>query len=159
MKKLLVKPFITSLTVPFIAAAIGSYFTAPAINTWYRTLEKPFFSPPNWVFGPMWTLLYLMMGIALYLVWIANKKNKHRSAGIQCYAAQLVLNAGWSILFFGLHAPFFAGLAIIALWLFIFLTIKEFRRVSKPAAWLLIPYLCWVSFAAVLNIAIIILNP
>lgn len=136
---------------------IGSVFTTPSIPTWYATLNKPIFSPPNWIFGPVWTTLYILIGIALYLVWISKSKLKQR--GISLFFIQLGLNVLWSILFFGMKNPALALAEIAALWVTIFLTIKYFYPVSRLAAYLLIPYLLWVSFASLLNLSIIILNP
>lgn len=130
--------------------------TITAIPTWYASLNKPFFSPPNFVFGPVWTILYLLMGVALYLVWMKNKKVK---TAVVVFSGQLVLNFLWSIIFFGLHLPILAFLEIIFLWVAIAVTIIIFAKISKVAAYLLVPYLLWVSFAAILNIAIVVLNP
>lgn len=148
----------TSISLPFIAAAIGSYFTMPAITSWYATLEKPFFSPPNWLFGPVWTLLYLLMGISLYLVWTARANKAQKAVAMKVFFVQLVLNSVWSIVFFGLQSPLLALLVIVGLWILIVLTIKHFLKISKIASWLLIPYLAWVSFASLLNLAIFYLN-
>lgn len=158
MKNIKFLPLSISLVLPFIAGGIGSYFTAPAITTWYATLEKPFFNPPNWIFGPVWTLLYIFMGISFYLVWTTHTKKPERVFGIRLFMIQLAVNTLWSIIFFGLQSPSLALLVIIILWILIFLTIKNFLKISKPASWLLIPYLAWVSFAALLNIAITLLN-
>lgn len=147
------------------AGIAGSVFTAPAIGSWYATLTRPMFSPPNWIFAPVWTTLYFLMGIAAFLVW---KQHSHtlesvrvlwaRRIGLVLFFVQLALNVLWSVLFFGLHSPL-AGLVCIALlWLAILAMIVFFARVSKPAAWLLAPYIAWVSFAAYLNYAIWILN-
>lgn len=133
------------------AGVLGSFFTISSIPTWYATLNKPFFSPPNWVFGPVWTTLYILMGISLYLVW---QKKKVPSI----FWIQLALNAVWSIVFFGLHSPFLALLTIIALWVTIVSTIKSFSKISKLSGNLLIPYLLWVSFASILNLSIVFLN-
>lgn len=134
------------------AGAIGSIFTFSAIPNWYAYLNKPFFNPPNWIFGPVWTTLYTLMGIAVYLVW---KKRK----GIPFWFwVQLVLNALWSILFFGLQNPILAFVGVVFLWLSIFLTITSFYRIYKTAAYLLVPYLLWVSFASLLNASIALLN-
>lgn len=151
-------PLVLSVGVCFLAAGIGSVFTTSAIDTWYSTLQKPVFSPPNWIFGPVWTLLYLMMGISLYIFWNAKTHTKERHQGLSLFFVQLALNVIWSILFFGLHLPFVALIDIMALWLTIFLTIIKFNASSKPAAYLLIPYLLWVSFATILNLAIVLLN-
>ncbi len=149
---------VLSIGVCFLAAGIGSVFTASAIDTWYTTLQKPFFNPPNWVFGPVWTLLYLLMGISLYLVWITNIGREKKQQAITFFFIQLALNVLWSILFFGLKSPSAAFVGIVLLWLAIFLTIKNFLKISRVAGWLLVPYIAWVSFASVLNLSIIILN-
>lgn len=147
---------ISSFLLVFLAAFIGSYATFSEISTWYATLEKPVFNPPNWIFGPVWTVLYTLMAIAFYLTW--TKKKKSTKKGIKYFLAQLGLNSLWSIAFFGLHNPLLAFIVILALWAFIFLTIVEFRKVDKLAANLLTPYLLWVSFATLLNLSIVILN-
>lgn len=134
------------------AGLIGSIFTINSVTTWYSTLEKPFFNPPPWIFGPVWTILYLLMGISLYLVW-GNKK-----ITLKWFWIQLILNSLWSILFFGLKNPALAFLEIIFLWLAIVLTIQSFWKYNRNAAWLLIPYLLWVSFAGILNLSIALLN-
>ncbi len=147
-----------SLAACYLAALIGSVFTRPAIPQWYAGLHKPSFAPPNWVFGPVWTALYLMMAIAAFLVWREGWDNPQVRRALALFGVQLLLNAGWSPVFFGLRWPV-GGLAVIGvLWVFIVATILTFFRVSKPAAVLLIPYLLWVSFATVLNSAIVTLN-
>ena len=158
MPRLKIVPLVASIGVCFLAAAIGSAFTTGAISTWYATLNKPFFSPPNWVFGPVWTLLYLLMGFSLYLVWVTKTEKKAKRLGITFFFIQLALNSLWSILFFGLKSPSVAFVGIILLWLAIFMTIKNFLQISKVAGWLLSPYIAWVSFALILNLSIIILN-
>lgn len=145
---------IIALLLPQLAGFIGSLFTSPKISTWYSSIIKPSFNPPSWVFGPVWTLLFILMGIALYLVWI-EKDNKK---ALTFFGIQLGLNTLWSILFFGLQNPLLALIDIFVLEAFILLTIKEFYKVSKKAAYLLIPYILWVSFAIILNFAIVILN-
>ena len=130
----------------------GSLATTPSIPTWYATLNKPFFSPPNWLFGPVWTLLYIFMGISLYLIWSKPKKLKI------IFFTQLFLNFLWSLIFFGLHQPLLAFLEIIALWYFIFFYIRQALLVSRLAAYLFYPYLAWVSFASILNLAVALLN-
>ncbi len=135
------------------AGLVGTVFTLQAIPEWYALLNKPAFSPPNWVFGPVWTLLYFMMGTAAWLVW-----QRQGTAALKVFWLQLALNALWTPLFFGLQNPL-AGLVCIALmWLAIVWTIVGFWRVSRPAALLLLPYLAWVSFATALNYAIWTLN-
>lgn len=142
---------ILSIGICLGVGVLGSIFTISSIPTWYATLNKPFFSPPNWVFGPVWTILYILMGISLYLVWI-----KRRIPAV--FWTQLLLNAIWSIIFFGMKNPLLAFVEIIILWLAIFLTIKSFYKINRLAGNLLIPYLLWVSFASILNLAIVILN-
>ena len=152
-----VAKLIISMAVSFGAAGIGSLATTSNIQTWYATLEKPFFNPPNWLFGPVWTLLYLLIGLSLYLVWITKTKSSKQRALIW-FGVQLVLNALWSIVFFGLHQPWLAVVVILGLLVSIALTMRSFAGFSRTAALLLIPYICWVSFATVLNISIAILN-
>lgn len=134
------------------AGIVGSIATASSVKSWYLTdLIKPSFNPPSWVFGPVWTLLFLLMGIALYLVW--NKKNN-----LFWFWTQLILNILWSFLFFGLHSPTLAFYEIIILWLAILMTIIRFNQYHKTASKLLWPYLAWVSFASFLNYSIMVLN-
>lgn len=148
---------VISIALPFIAGGIGSYFTYPAIDSWYRTLEKPSFSPPDFLFGPVWTILYILMGISFYLVW-SSARSKKREWAMKLFIFQLVLNASWSIVFFGLQNPLIGLINIVALWFGIILTIHIFSHISKSASYLLYPYIVWVTFAAVLNLAIVILN-
>lgn len=133
-------------------------FTRAAIPTWYATLEKPFFSPPNWIFGPIWTLLYFLMGISLYLIWQAKGTKITKQTALTYFGIQLFLNFLWSPLFFGLHATIFALIDILVLIYFVVRTILAFGKISKTAAGLLIPYLLWISFATLLTIAIVFLN-
>lgn len=146
-----------SLLLCFVVAFLGSLVTTPSIDTWYVTLQKPSFNPPNWVFGPVWTVLYFLMGVSLFLIWSKKTKNKDKKP-LQFFLLQLGLNLLWSIVFFGLHSPIGAFITIVLLWAAIFYTIILFYKVSKNAAYLLIPYLLWVSFATLLNLAIVILN-
>lgn len=159
----LVKPKAITKILIFIlicelAGAIGSIFTAPAISTWYATLEKPAFNPPNWLFGPAWTILYLLMGIAAYLIWEKGFGKKEVKIALAIFAIQLFLNIIWSFLFFGLKSPGLALGEIIILWLAIFATLVVFYRISKPAGLILVPYILWVTFAAILNFAVVQLN-
>ncbi len=147
---------IISILIPFVASAIGGFFTSTSVSTWYIDLIKPSFNPPSWVFGPVWTILYLLMGIALYLVWV--DKSKKKKLAFIAFGTQMFLNALWSVLFFGLQKPLFAFVEIILLWSSILITIIYFYRINKNAAYLLIPYILWVSFAAVLNFSLFILN-
>jgi len=141
---------IVSLALPQIAGIIGSLFTVKSIPTWYAALNKPGFNPPNWIFGPVWITLYVMMGISFYLVWI--KKDVPNSGFLfSLFILQLILNALWSIIFFGLKSPGFAFMEIIFLWLIILMCVINFYKVSKVSSLLLVPYLLWVGFAALLN--------
>ena len=145
---------VISIVLPFLASAIGGLFTASSVSTWYVDLIKPSFNPPSWIFGLVWTILYLLMGISLYLVWT----KKYDKQTFMIFGVQLFLNALWSILFFGMKLPFYAFIEIVFLWFAILMTIIYFYRINKISAYLLIPYLLWVSFAVVLNFAIFILN-
>ena len=153
-----VKPLVASLVLSFSAAAIGSVFTAANIPTWYAGLNKPWWSPPNWLFGPVWTLLYLLMALSLYFVWISPDRSPARRIGIGLFVVQIVLNTVWSIFFFGLQQPSLALVEIVILWITILLTMIYFSRVNRLSTWLLLPYLLWVSFASILNAAIFWLN-
>jgi translocator protein len=145
---------LVSLVTCFAVAGLGSLATTPNIPTWYATLNKPTWTPPNWAFGPVWTVLYGMMAVSVWLVW--------RKAGwnmaVTIFAIQLALNLAWSFIFFGFHQPGLAFLEIVMLWLAIAATVLMFFQVSPVAASLLIPYLLWVSYAAALNFAIWRLN-
>ena len=147
-----------SIVLCQLAGFIGSFFTTPSIPTWYASLSKPFFNPPNWIFGPVWVSLYLLMGISLFVVWQRRERNPYAKKGLIFFFAQLILNVFWSVAFFGLKSPFLGLIDIVLLWIAIFLTIQAFFRISKTAGLLLIPYIVWVSFAAVLNFSLWILN-
>lgn len=138
------------LVLCYGAAFLGSLATGPAIPTWYADLNKPAFTPPNWLFGPVWTLLYTLMGIAAWLVWRRAAQWRVGPA-LLFFCLQLVLNVLWSLLFFGLQNPGLALVDIVALWLMILATTAAFWQVSGAAGALLLPYLAWVGFAAVLN--------
>ena len=140
------------------AGAVGSVFTASSLANWYSLLEKPVFNPPSWVFFPVWTLLYTLMGISLYIVWDKGLHDREVKIGLLIFGIQLVLNSLWSFLFFGLRSPYYGFVEIIFLWLAIFLTIVQFRNISKTASYLLVPYILWVSFAALLNYYLWTLN-
>lgn len=150
-----IRPVITILICQ-MAGIIGSVFTMPSIPTWYASLNKPWFSPPNWLFGPVWITLFTLMGISLYLIW--NKGLKNVKIPLTIFGVQLILNTIWSFLFFGLKSPFIAFIEIIILWISIALTIISFYRVSKKAGLILLPYIIWVSIATALNYYIWILN-
>lgn len=147
---------IVSILLCLVAGLAGSIFTISAIPTWYAALIKPPFSPPNYIFGPVWTTLYILMGISLYIIWSSNAKSKKNA--IIIFIVQLVLNAVWSIIFFGLKNPGLAFIELIALWISIFIIILLFRKISKAASYLLYPYIAWVTFAGVLNFSIWMLN-
>ncbi len=149
---------IISVSLCFLIGFAGSTVTLPSISTWYAQLNKPFFNPPNSIFGPVWTVLYFLMGISLYLIWDKGLRNKNTPKAIRVFLVQLALNFIWSLIFFGFHLPFLAFLTIVILWIMIFYMIKLFKKISKSASKLLIPYLLWVSFALLLNFFIVILN-
>jgi len=138
---------------------ISSLVTQDGVTTWYPTLVKPVFNPPNAVFGPVWTVLYVMMGLAAGLVWgRIGEQPETVKKGLGFFAAQLALNALWSYLFFGLHNPLLALIEIAILWIMIYETFLQFNKVNKTAGYLFIPYILWVTFAAVLNASIWWLN-
>lgn len=145
------------ITICQAAGLIGTIFTMPSIPTWYETLNKPPFTPPNWLFGPAWLTLYTMMGIAITLIW--NRKDKpSASKAINLFFVHLVLNALWSPIFFGAKLLFPAFIIIISIDIFIIILIRQFYKINKIAAYLMVPYFLWVSFASALNFAIWLLN-
>ena len=145
------------IALTFSAAAIGSAATSTSVGGWYQTLAKPPFNPPDWIFGPVWTLLYLMMAIAAWLVWRRGGWVAGR-VPLALFGVQLALNVLWSVVFFGLRQPGWAMVEIVFLWLAILAALWSFATRSGMAAWLLAPYLAWTSFAAVLNAALWRLN-
>src|SRR6187399_1822983 len=132
---------IIAITIPLLIGFSGSFFTISEIDSWYQTIQKPSWNPPNWIFGPVWTTLYILMGIAFFVVWKSQERKEIKRTAIFLFLLQLVLNFFWSIIFFDQHQIAFA-----------------FARISKRAAWLLIPYISWVSFATILNLTIWQLN-
>ena len=150
--------FIISLLIPLAVGGISGFFTTKAIPGWYAQLNKPWFNPPNWLFSPVWTSLYIMMGIALWLVWKSDAPQILKRRAIYLFAAQLVLNFFWSLIFFNLHQIGWALVEIVAMWGMILLSIVAFAKINKAAAWLLVPYISWVSFATILNYSIWQLN-
>lgn len=148
---------ISSIALCVLLGSVGGLVTVNEIPTWYATLNKPSFHPPNWLFGPVWTTLYVLMGIGVYLIW-KQPLSKERNKALQVFILQFILNFCWSFIFFGLHATGWALIEMIALLVLILLTILHFAKHSKLAAWLLVPYLAWVSFALLLNAAIWKLN-
>lgn len=149
---------IISIVISELAGIIGTVFTVSAIPTWYTTLTKPIINPPAWVFGPVWATLYFLMGIAAFLVWRKGLEQKEVRVALSVFSVQLVLNALWSIVFFGLQSPAWALVNIVTLWFAIVWTMYVFYKVSRPAVYLLVPYIFWVSFALYLNYAIWTLN-
>ncbi len=147
-----------SLALPLLAGFIGSYFTTPAIPEWYAGLEKPAINPPSWVFAPAWTTLYVLMGVAFFLVWKKKDEIKDFFALVLVFIVQLFLNATWSFFFFGIRSPELAGVNILLLLVAIFLMMILFFRVNKVSGYLLLPYFLWTVFATYLNFQIIILN-
>ncbi|RKN83277.1 TspO/MBR family protein [Ulvibacterium marinum] len=137
---------------------LSSFATQSSVNDWYLTLEKPSFNPPNWIFAPVWTLLYILMGIAAGLVWAKGLHHLWVKTALYHFGFQLLLNGAWSIVFFGLKNPFWALIVILSLLILLALTIRWFKVVSKLAAYLLIPYFLWVCFATLLNYKIWELN-
>lgn len=146
-----------SIAISLSAGAVGSIFTFSAIPTWYAQLHKPFFTPPNWIFGPVWTILYILMGISLFLIW-KEKTSIERNRAMKLFFLQLILNIFWSIIFFGIKSPKYAFIEIILLLLSIIATAKYMFPLSKWASLLLVPYIFWVTFAMLLNFAVFLLN-
>jgi tryptophan-rich sensory protein len=157
MKPTDILKLVASVILCQIAGFLGSLFTTPAIPTWYATLKKPFFTPPNWIFSPVWISLFILMGISLFFVWRRQGHPQFKKALI-FFFVQLILNVLWSLAFFGLRLPLLGFIDIILLWIAILLTILHFLKVSKFAGVLLIPYLLWVGFATLLNLSLWILN-
>ncbi|KQC15534.1 MAG: TspO/MBR family protein [Methanothrix sp.] len=148
-----------SLGACYLAAFLGSIFTMPNVPVWYASLARPFFAPPGWVFAPVWTALYTLMGLSAYLILREGMNDPKVKPALSVFVLQLVVNVSWSAAFFGLRSPL-AGLAVIVLlWALIALTIQKFWAISRTAGALLLPYLIWVSFAAILNFGIWRLNP
>jgi len=150
--------FIFAILICQIIGGVGSFFTSPSIPTWYAGIRKPNFTPPNWVFAPVWITLFVLMGISAYLIWIKGLENRRVRVALLFFGIQLLLNALWSFLFFRLHSPLYAFVEIIILWLVIAITILNFMKISKIAGLLLFPYIIWVGFAAILNFYIARLN-
>lgn len=157
MNKKYILALIFFLFITFLAAFVGNYFTMPSIPTWYASLNKPSFSPPNWLFGPVWTILYVLMAVSAFLIWQKGENSQAKKA-LTFYFIQLTLNTLWSIIFFGWHNLGLAFAEIVFLWFFILLTMINFYKVKKLTGILFIPYILWVSFAAILNFAIWQLN-
>lgn len=149
---------VIAVTVCLVIGFLSSFATQSSVNDWYVGLNKPGFNPPNWIFAPVWTLLYIMMGVAAGIVWAKGFYHIWVKTALYHFGFQLLLNAAWSIVFFGFRQPFWALIVILTLLILLLLTIKWFRVVSSLAALLLVPYLLWVCFATVLNYKIWELN-
>ena len=150
---------VIALAIPLAVGAVGGFATSASVSSWYPTLAKPAWTPPSWVFGPVWTVLYLMMGFASWLVWRKRSENEPQvRRALGWYGLQLILNLGWSLIFFGLQQIGLALLEIVALWSTLLITLVNFWRIRRDAGGLLLPYLLWVTFATALNAAIWWLN-
>ena len=147
---------IIMIIVAELAGSVGSLVTFPSIGSWYSALNKPAFSPPNWIFGPVWIILYALMSIAAGLVW--HSKSKLKGSALKVYGLQLGLNIAWSLIFFGLRLPSIAFGEIIILWISILATSAVFRKISRTSSLMLLPYIAWVTFALILNYSIMVLN-
>jgi tryptophan-rich sensory protein len=147
-----------SIVICQLAGVVGGLVTASSVDTWYATLTKPSFNPPDWIFSPVWITLYGLMGIALFLVYKKGLDAEGFKVAFVLFLVQLIGNVLWSVLFFGLKLPFIAFLEIVVLWVLILLTMIKFMKISRPAGLLLVPYLLWVSFASVLNFFLWSLN-
>lgn len=143
---------IISIIIPQAVGGLGALVTVSSVQSWYQKINKPSFTPPSWVFGPVWTTLYLLMGIALFLIWKSNHPMK--KAALWLFGIQLFLNGIWSPAFFGFESPILGLIVIVPLWIMIVVCIKEFFPINKEASYLMVPYLLWVSFATALNAAI-----
>jgi tryptophan-rich sensory protein len=148
-----------AILVCIIVGSSGSLVTMTGPGSWYESLQKPFFTPPGWVFAPVWITLFILMGIALYLVWESGTEHRAVRAALGLFGVQFALNVTWSFLFFGLRSPLLGLIDIVILWVMIVATIAAFYRVRTTAAYLLIPYIAWVSLATALNGAIYFMNP
>ena len=149
---------IISIVACQCAGLVGSIFTAPSIPTWYAALQKPLFTPPNWLFAPAWITLYLLMAISASIIWQRGLSNRTIRTALTIFLIQLILNALWSVVFFGLESPLYGVIVIVGLWIAIAFTIFQFFRISTLAGSLLLPYIGWVTFAALLNVYVFILN-
>jgi tryptophan-rich sensory protein len=152
------RKLISSLLVCQLAGLLGLLFTTASIANWYVFLNRPSIAPPNWVFAPVWIMLYLLMGVSFYLIWQSRGKKANKQSAIKLFLFQLVLNSVWSIIFFGIREIGWALVEIILLVITLVLVIKKFYKIDHRAAWLLSPYLVWVSFASFLNYRFWVLN-
>jgi len=150
--------YFLSIGICLVAGGLGTIFTISSIPTWYAFLNKPFFSPPNYLFGPVWTILYILMGVSLALIWQKGIKKRTVRDAMFLFGIQLLLNALWSPVFFGVRNLFLALIIIVLMWIFILKTILAFAKIDKTASYLLYPYIAWVSFATILNFSVWFLN-
>lgn len=157
MNKTLIFKFVVSLMLPLSLGAIAGMFTAQAVPEWYATLNRPSFNPPNWIFGPVWTTLYLILGFSFFMIW-KQERSKERNQAIMIFFVQMVLNFGWSFLFFYYNLIGFALFEIVVLWISIIGMIILFYKIRPLAAYVNIPYLLWVTFATILNAGYYFLN-
>jgi benzodiazapine receptor len=141
-----------------LVGILGSFSTVNSVSTWYATLTKPSFNPPGWIFGPVWTLLYLLIGISFYLIWTSKAKSELKTKAYIIFAIQIILNGIWSPIFFGMHQILLALIIIILMLVSITLNFIAFHRISEKASYLLLPYWLWVCFATLLNYSIFLLN-
>jgi translocator protein len=153
-----ISKLLISLAICIGAGLLGSIFTTSSISGWYSLLQKPSYTPPSWIFAPVWFLLYILMGISAFLIWRRGLEQFHVRESLIIFIIQLVLNALWSFAFFGLKSPIAGLIVIVPLWTAILLAMINFYKVSKTASLLLIPYILWVSFATILNFSFYILN-
>jgi translocator protein len=158
MRRSDIAKLVISIVVPLAVGFGSSLFMGNSIETWYAALNKPWFTPPNWLFAPVWTTLYILMGIALFLVW-RSPRNRTRDIGIALFAVQLIVNALWTIAFFGQQNILYGLLTIVPLWILVAATIYQFYKVDKRASYLLVPYIVWLSIATALNASVYVLNP
>jgi len=149
---------VCSVSVCLLTGFLGSFFTMDSVATWYADLSRPSFTPPDWTFGLVWPILYVLMGISAFLIWNRGLNKRQVKVAIVLFLLQLVLNGLWTPIFFGLHMIAFALVEIVLLWVAILLTILAFWRISKTSTFFLFPYIIWVSFAVVLNTAFWYLN-
>jgi len=150
--------FILNIALTLCVGALGGYATAQSVKIWYPTLNKPSFNPPNWLFAPVWAILYILIGIAAYLIWLKRDQIIHFPRTVAIYLIQLILNLAWSFIFFYLHEVGFALAEIILLLIVIVINAIVFYKIDKRAGYLFIPYIIWVSFASFLTYNILILN-
>lgn len=158
MKKINLFRLTFSILILQLSGGLGAIFTFASVANWYPTLNKPFFTPPSWLFAPVWTLLYILIGVSFYLIWQKGLKKPEIKNALKVFGIQLVLNILWSVFFFGLRAPILGLIDIFVLNYSIYLTIIKFKKINPLASHLLYPYFAWVIFATLLNLSIVILN-